>query len=53
MAKGTKPQIPYFIQNIEISEVEFEDEENLLKYNILMPPLNVEVVFTSIFIDKV
>lgn len=49
----TKPQIPYFIQNIEINEVEFEDKENLLKCNILMPPLNVEVIFTGIFIDKV
>ncbi|WP_370079703.1 hypothetical protein [Lysinibacillus sp. RC46] len=49
----TKPQIPYFIQNIKISEVEFEDEENILKCNISMPPLNVEVVCTDIFIDKV
>jgi len=49
----TKPQIPYFIQDIEVSELEIEDGKNLLKCNILMPPLNVEVVCTRIFIDKV
>ncbi|KMY31475.1 hypothetical protein ACZ11_04355 [Lysinibacillus xylanilyticus] len=49
----TKSQIPYFIQDIKISEVEFEDKENLLKCNILMPPLNVGVVCTDILIVKV
>ncbi len=49
----TKPQIPYFIQDIEVSDLEIEDGKNLLKCNILMPPLNVEVVCTRIFIAKV
>lgn len=49
----TKPQIPYFIQDIEISELDIEGGKTLLKCNIFMPPLKVEVVCTKIFIDKV
>ncbi|MEW9677691.1 hypothetical protein ABRT01_16160 [Lentibacillus sp. L22] len=47
----TKPQIPYFIQNVEIEDIQI-DEKDLLKCNILMPPLNVEVVCTDVIINK-
>lgn len=49
----TKTQIPYFIQDIEITEGGIVDGQNLLKCNILMPPLNVEILCSNIFIDKV
>src|SRR5699024_3850415 len=48
----TKSQIPYFIQDIKISKHKINDEKNLLKCHILMPPLRVEIVCTNIFIDK-
>src|SRR5699024_4285304 len=49
----TKLRIPYFIQNIELGEVEINKEESLLKCHILMPPLSVEIVCTNVLIDKV
>jgi len=48
----TKSQIPYFIQDIKISKHKINDEKNLLKCHILMPPLRVEIVCTNIFIDE-
>lgn len=47
----TKTQIPYFIQDVEITDVQI-DGKDILKCNILMPPLNVEVVCNTILIDK-
>ncbi|MFH0345200.1 hypothetical protein ACHADS_01310 [Bacillus vallismortis] len=47
-----KSQIPYFLQDIEISPFQSEGQE-LLKCEILMPPLNVEIVCNSISINKV
>lgn len=47
----TKTKIPYFIQDIEMTDVQIEGE-NLLKCNILMPPLNAEVVCNTIRIAK-
>lgn len=47
----TRPQIPYFIQDVEVSEVKTDGKE-LLKCKILMPPLSLEVVCNSIIIDK-
>ncbi|ARV44669.1 hypothetical protein P8868_11040 [Bacillus inaquosorum] len=47
-----KSQIPYFLQDIEISTIRSEGEE-LLKCEILMPPLNVEIVCNNISINKV
>ncbi len=47
----TKTQIPYFIQDVEITDVQI-DGEDILKCNIFMPPLNVEVVCNTILIEK-
>ncbi|NTU26721.1 hypothetical protein HPX95_11100 [Bacillus tequilensis] len=47
-----KSQIPYFLQDIEISAIQSEGKE-LLKSKILMPPLNVEIVCLTISINKV
>lgn len=49
----TKPQIPYFIQDIEVNDLKTSDEESLLQCHVFMPPLNVEIVCTNILIDKV
>lgn len=47
----TKTQIPYFIQDVEITDVQI-DGKDILKCNILMPPLNVRVICSTILIDK-
>src|SRR5699024_6828805 len=47
----TNSQISYFIQDIKLSKHKINDEKNLLKCHILMPPLRVEIVCTNIFID--
>lgn len=47
----TKTQIPYFIQDVGITDVQ-SDGEDILKCNISMPPLNVEVVCKAIQIEK-
>ncbi|WP_322905766.1 hypothetical protein [Paenibacillus campi] len=48
----TRPQIPYFLQDIEITDVQSENH-NLLKCKILMPPLNVQIVCTSISTEQI
>ncbi|WP_445429632.1 hypothetical protein [Bacillus atrophaeus] len=48
----TKSRIPYFLQDVGISEVQSEGKD-LLKCEILMPPLNVEIVCNTISITKV
>ncbi|MGF7533678.1 hypothetical protein AAGG74_08045 [Bacillus mexicanus] len=47
-----RSQIPYFLQNIEMSTIQSEGKE-LLKSKILMPPLNAEIVCHTISINKV
>lgn len=47
----TKTQIPYFIQDVEIIDEQI-DGKDILKCNILMPPLNVEIVCNTILIYK-
>lgn len=48
----TKSQIPYFLQDIEILDVQ-NDGLHLLNCKILMPPLNTEILCRSISIKKV
>ncbi|WP_044640135.1 hypothetical protein [Risungbinella massiliensis] len=48
----TKAQIPYFIQDVEVSEIQI-DGQDLLKCKILMSPLHVEVVCNTIAVDTV
>ncbi|GIP46336.1 hypothetical protein J45TS6_47950 [Paenibacillus sp. J45TS6] len=47
-----RSQIPYFLQDIDITDVECGDF-NLLKCKILMPPLNVEIVCNFISVVKI
>lgn len=49
----TRPQAPYFIQDIEINNVETSAEKGLLKCNVLMPPLHVEIQCSNVLIDKI
>ncbi|MGG4343610.1 hypothetical protein [Paenibacillus lautus] len=48
----TRPQIPYFLQDIEVTEVQCEGHR-LLNCKILMPPLNAEIVCNSISVEKI
>lgn len=48
----TRPQIPYFLQDIEVTDVQSEGH-SLLSCKILMPPLNAEILCTSISIEKI
>lgn len=48
----TRPQIHYFMENVEISDI-LIDGENLLKCNVSMPPLNVEIVCSHVAIERV
>ncbi|WP_213421196.1 hypothetical protein [Bhargavaea massiliensis] len=47
-----KSQIPYFIQDIKIEDIQVEDK-SLLKCQIQMPPLDVELVCTNILIERI
>lgn len=47
----TKAQIPYFIQDVEIIDVQM-DGGDILKCNISMPSLNIEIVCNTILIEK-
>lgn len=47
-----RPQIPYFLQDIEVTDVQNECH-SLLNCKILMPPLNAEILCTSISIEKI
>lgn len=47
----TKAQIPYFIQDVEIIDVQM-DRGDILKCNISMPSLNIEIVCNTILIEK-
>ncbi|MBG9792653.1 hypothetical protein ABD76_09130 [Paenibacillus dendritiformis] len=46
-----RPQIPYFLQDIEVTDVQSEGH-SLLNCKILMPPLNTEILCNSISIEK-
>lgn len=46
----TKAQIPYFLQNIEFVNA-FDHGHELISCKILMPPLNLEILCTSISIE--
>ncbi|MFB4322026.1 hypothetical protein RB298_06775 [Priestia sp. BR_2] len=48
----TRPQIPYFLQDIEVTDVQSEGYQ-LLNCKITMPPLNAEIVCKSISVEKV
>lgn len=48
----TRPQIPYFLQDIEVTDVQNEGY-SLLNCKILMPPLNTEILCNSISIEKI
>ncbi|MBO2946011.1 hypothetical protein JJQ72_18695 [Paenibacillus sp. F411] len=48
----TRPQIPYFLQDIEVTDVQ-RDGHSLLNCKILIPPLNSEILCTSISIKKI
>lgn len=47
-----RPQIPYFLQDIEVVDVQSEGR-SLLNCKILMPPLNAEILCNSISIEKI
>ncbi|WP_410769151.1 hypothetical protein [Fontibacillus sp. BL9] len=47
-----RPQIPYFLQDIEVTDVQSEGH-SLLNCKILMPPLNAEILCNSIIIEKI
>ena len=49
--KLTIPQIPYFIQDIEVEDI-LVNNHNLLSCKILMPPMNIEVNCNLINIAK-
>lgn len=46
-----RPQIPYFLQDIEVTDVQSEGQ-SLFNCKILMPPLNTEILCKSISIEK-
>ncbi|GGG13754.1 hypothetical protein [Paenibacillus aceti] len=46
-----RSQIPYFLQDIEITDVLIEGH-SLMNCKILMPPLNTEILCNSISIEK-
>lgn len=48
----TRPQIPYFLQDIEVTNVVIS-EQNLVNCKILMPPLNAEILCSSVIIEKI
>ncbi|AIF51845.1 hypothetical protein [Pelosinus sp. UFO1] len=52
LRKLTIPQIPYFIQDIEVVDC-IIDEFEVLNCKILMPPMSVEVSCNQIIISKV
>lgn len=47
----TISQIPYFIQDIELNDI-LVNGHNLLNCKILMPPINIEINCSSIFIGE-
>ncbi|KZE37589.1 hypothetical protein AV656_11050 [Bhargavaea cecembensis] len=47
-----KSQIPYFIQDIEIEDIQVEGK-SLLKCKIQMPPLDVELVCSNIILERI
>ncbi|MFP7492960.1 hypothetical protein SFC66_04150 [Terribacillus saccharophilus] len=49
----SKSQIPYFIQDINITEYESKIDIPLLIVEISVPPLNIEITFTNLKIEKI
>ncbi|SEJ73875.1 hypothetical protein SAMN04488127_2630 [Bhargavaea ginsengi] len=47
-----KAQIPYFLQDIEIEDIQVEGK-SLLRCKIQMPPLDVELVCSNTLIERV
>jgi len=48
----TRSQIPYFLQDIEVTDVVI-GEQNLINCRILMPPLKTEILCSCITIEKI
>ena len=45
-------QIPYFLQNVEISEIEIEQEQKLYSCKLLLPPLEVIIWCKDIMVSR-